>query len=295
MKNENVTFTVNGNTYVNPTDENGIATLNTSLNAGIYTLNYTVDGISETNKITFKNLVTMQILNWGTGGDITKNKAIKANLPKSDLVNKIVQAAKSGTPLLTFKGAGEGKTIFMNSGTHGNEISSQVAMLKMISKLETTPINGTVYVMPFICPKITEQNIRRYNNDDMNRVAHITGKVSNKVLNLMISLNCEAYGDFHCTQSPGVPGKDVIMGCASPTTETLDMIHEVARLSGFPTIIYEKATKPYLGAIGDHANIAGIPSITCEVVSVPGQMNAGSDVKSLKQITAYLTYNGIIN
>lgn len=97
-------------------------------------------------------------------------------------------------------------------------------------------------------------------------MAHITGKVSNKVLNLMISLKCEAYGDFHCTQYPGVPGKDVIMGCASPTAETVDMINEVASLSGFPTIIYEKATEPYLGAIQNHANIAGIPSITCEVV-----------------------------
>lgn len=169
MKNENVTFAVNGNTYESPTDENGIATLNTSLNAGIYKLNYSVDGISGTNTLTFKNPVTMQTLNWGTGGDDNKNTAIKANLPKSDLVNRVVQAAKSGTPLLTFKGAGKSKRIFMNSGTHRNEISSQVAMLKMISQLETTPMNGTIYVMPFICPKITEQNIRRYNDEDLNR------------------------------------------------------------------------------------------------------------------------------
>ena len=113
-------------------------------------------------------------------------------------------------------------------------------------------------------------------------------------MNLIVSLKCEAYSDFHCTQSPGVPGKDVIMGCASPTKNTVNLIKKVSQLSGFPTIIYEKAGNPYLGAIQDHANMKGIPSITCEVISKPSYMDKGSDVKSLKQINAYLKYNEVI-
>ena len=294
LQNGEVKFTLNGKESTTRTNNDGIATFTGKLNAGNYVIHYNADNIVGSNKIKVTNIITLETLKWGTGGDVTKNPSIKANMPKSDLITKIIQAAKSGTPLITLKGAEEGKTIFMNSGTHGNEISSQVAMLKMIEQLETTPIKGTVYIMPFICPKITELNIRRYNGDDLNRVAHISGKVSNKVLNLIVSLKCEAYSDFHCTQSPGVPGKDVIMGCASPTKNTVNLIKKVSQLSGFPTIIYEKAGNPYLGAIQDHANMKGIPSITCEVISKPGYMDKGSDVKSLKQINAYLKYNEVI-
>ena len=294
LQNGEVKFTLNGKENTTRTNNDGIATFTGKLNAGNYVIHYNADNIVGSNKIKVTNIITLETLKWGTGGDVTKNPSIKANMPKSDLINKIIQAAKSGTPLITLKGAEEGKTIFMNSGTHGNEISSQVAMLKMIEQLETTPIKGTVYIMPFICPKITELNIRRYNGEDLNRVAHISGKVSNKVLNLIVSLNCEAYSDFHCTQSPGVPGKDVIMGCASPTKNTVNLIKKVSQLSGFPTIIYEKAGNPYLGAIQDHANMKGIPSITCEVISKPGYMDKGSDIKSLKQINAYLKYNEVI-
>ena len=294
LQNGEVKFTLNGKESTTRTNNDGIATFTGKLNAGNYVIHYNADNIVGSNKIKVTNIITLETLKWGTGGDVTKNPSIKANMPKSDLITKIIQAAKSGTPLITLKGAEEGKTIFMNSGTHGNEISSQVAMLKMIAQLETTPVKGTVYIMPFICPKITELNIRRYNGDDLNRVAHISGKVSNKVLNLIVSLKCEAYSDFHCTQSPGVPGKDVIMGCASPTKNTVNLIKKVSQLSGFPTIIYEKAGNPYLGAIQDHANIKGIPSITCEVISKPGYMDKGSDVKSLKQINAYLKYNEVI-
>ena len=294
LQNGDVKFTLNGKENTTRTNNEGIATFTGKLNAGNYVIHYNADNIVGSNKIKVTNIITVETLKWGTGGDVTKNPSIKANMPKSDLITKIIQAAKSGTPLITLKGAEEGKTIFMNSGTHGNEISSQVAMLKMIAQLETTPVKGTVYIMPFICPKITELNIRRYNGDDLNRVAHISGKVSNKVLNLIVSLKCEAYSDFHCTQSPGVPGKDVIMGCASPTKNTVNLIKKVSQLSGFPTIIYEKAGNPYLGAIQDHANMKGIPSITCEVISKPGYMDKGSDVKSLKQINAYLKYNEVI-
>ena len=294
LQNGEVKFTLNGKENTTRTNNDGIAIFTGKLNAGNYVIHYNADNIVGSNKIKVTNIITLETLKWGTGGDVTKNPSIKANMPKSDLITKIIQAAKSGTPLITLKGAEEGKTIFMNSGTHGNEISSQVAMLKMIEQLETTPIKGTVYIMPFICPKITELNIRRYNGEDLNRVAHISGKVSNKVLNLIVSLNCEAYSDFHCTQSPGVPGKDVIMGCASPTKNTVNLIKKVSQLSGFPTIIYEKAGNPYLGAIQDHANMKGIPSITCEVISKPGYMDKGSDIKSLKQINAYLKYNEVI-
>ncbi|MDO5849498.1 MAG: succinylglutamate desuccinylase/aspartoacylase family protein [Methanobrevibacter sp.] len=290
--NQNVTFNVSGIEIINQTDDDGIATIGLNLTAGNYVIEYSADGITNKNTYTVKNFITLKAFKWGSKGDVTKNKVLMNNIKRTPLINQIIEAAKIGTPFLTIKG-GEGDPIFITAGTHGNELPSQVAILKLITSLETTPVTGTVYIIPFLCPKITELNIRRFNGDDLNRVAHITNKVSNRVLTVMIQLNCTYYADFHSTQSPGIPGKDVIMGCASPT-DTTDMVKSIANMSGVGTIIYKEAGDPYYGAIQDHANMAGIPSITCEVVSVPGSLDKNSDVKSLKQMNAYLKYTGMI-
>jgi len=110
----------------------------------------------------------------------------------------MVKAAKKGTPVIRFKG-GNGKTVFITAGVHGTELSSQVAAMKLIAKLKNTPINGTVYVMPFMNPKATAKNVRNYHGVNLNSKANVKGTISYKTVKLIVKFKCSAYGDFHCT------------------------------------------------------------------------------------------------
>ncbi len=110
--------------------------------------------------------------------------------------------------------------VFITAGIHGSELSSQVAVLKLISYLENNPIKGTVHIIPFIQPKATASNVRNYNNVNLNSKANVPGTISNNVVELICSLKCDTYGDFHCTQPNGDPGKDVAMGSYSPLSES---------------------------------------------------------------------------
>ena len=154
-----VKFTVNGKTYNRYTNSYGVANLALNLPAGTYTIRYSADGISGKNNYVVKNYYKITTYKWNSGADITKNKRIKSNIPNSALVKKVVKAAKSGTPVIKFKG-GNGKVVFMTAGVHGNELSSQVAAMQMIQYLEKHPIKGTVYIMPFMNPKGTAANVR---------------------------------------------------------------------------------------------------------------------------------------
>ena len=158
LENKSVTFKVNGKTYERFSDSNGMASISFKFNAGKYT-------------IKINNAYKIFIYKWKSGADVKKNKRIKKNIPNSALVRKVVKAAKKGTPLIKFVG-GKGKKVFITAGVHGNELSSQVAAMRLIKYLESHPINGTVYVMPFMNPKGTAKNVRDYNGVHLNQKAN---------------------------------------------------------------------------------------------------------------------------
>ena len=162
-----VTFKVSGKTYNRYTNVSGIAYVYLNLNAGKYAIKYNASGISGKNYYTVKNYYKITNYKWKSGANVLKNKRIKANVPKSALVRKIIKLAKSGTPVIKFKG-GKGKVVFITAGCHGNEIPSQVAAMKLIKYLETHYIKGTVYVMPFMNPKGTAANVRAFHESKGN-------------------------------------------------------------------------------------------------------------------------------
>ena len=293
MKSELVTFKVNGVYYKSYTDSKGMASLNLNLRAGTYTITYSVDGISGKSKYVVNNYYKITTYKWNSGADVTKNKKIKDNLPDSKLVSKIVDAAKSGTPVIKFKG-GNGKSVFITAGVHGNELSSQIAALELIKYLETHPIKGTVYIMPFMNPKGTAANVRDYAGVHLNKKANVKGSISYKTVSLITKFKCSAYGDFHCTRPGGSPGKDVAMGTYKPTAKSATLAKYIAKKSNVKYIIYKKAGVEYPGALEDVVSTKGIPAVTCEVITPHGTIAKGSVSKSLSMMKSFLKFSSLI-
>ena len=293
MKGQEVTFKVHGKTYSAKTNGQGIASLDLNLNAGTYTITYSADGITGKNKYKVKNYYKLTTYKWKSGADVTKNKLIKSNIPDSDLVRKVVKAAKSGTPVIKFKGGG-GKAVFITAGVHGNEISSQVAAMKLIQYLETHSIKGTVYIMPFMNPKGTAANVRDYNGVHLNKKADVKGTISYKTVKLITKFKCSAYGDFHCTRPGGKPGKDVAMGTYKPTAKSAALAKYIAKDSKVKYIIYKKAGAEYPGALEDVVSLKHIPAVTCEVITPHGKIAKGSVSKSLSMMKSLLKFNKLI-
>ena len=292
VKNQLVTFKVANKKLTNYTNANGTAGINLALDAGTYTIKYSADGISGKNSLTVKNHYKIGTYKWKTGAKVTKNRLIKDNIPNSKAVKKVVRAAKSGTPVIRFRG-GKGKTVFITSGVHGNELSSQVAAMQLIEYLETHPVKGTVYIMPFMHPKATSKNVRDY-SVKLNSNANVRGTVSYKTVRLIVKAKASGYGDFHCTRPGGKPGKDVAMGTYKPTGESAKLAKYISKKSKVENLIYEKAGVEYPGALEDVVSLKGIPAVTCEVITPHGTIAEGSVEKSLSMMKSFLKYFALI-
>ena len=288
-----VTFKVNGKTYNRYTNQSGISYIYLNLNAGKYAIKYNASGISGKNYLTVKNYYVITTYKWKSGANVLKNKRIKANVPDSALVKKIIRLAKSGTPVIKFKG-GKGKAVFITAGVHGNEIPSQVAAMKLIKYLETHYIKGTVYVMPFMNPKGTAANVRDYKGVHLNKRANKKGTISYKTVKLIKRFKCDAYGDFHATRPGGKPGKDLVFGTYKPTKKSATIAKYISKNAKVKIKIYKKAGVEYPGALEDEVNLKGIPAVTCEVISPHGKIKKGSVSKSLLMMKTLMKYNKII-
>ena len=288
-----VTFKANGKTYKVYTNASGVSSIILNYNSGKYIISYSAGNISGKNTYTVKNYYKITLYKWKSGANVLKNKRIKANVPNSTVVKKIIKLAKSGTPVIKFKG-GNGKIVFITAGCHGNEIPSQVAAMKLIKYLETHYIKGTVYVMPFMNPKGTAANVRDYKGVHLNKKANKKGTISYKTVQLIKKFKCNSYGDFHSTRPGGKPGKDIAMGSYKPTKKSATLAKYIAKHAKVKYKIYKKAGAEYPGALEDEVNLKGIPAVTCEVISPHGKIKKGSVSKSLLMMKTLLKYNKII-
>ena len=290
--NKLVIFKVNNKKYSVYSDSQGIASVNLKLNAGKFTIHYSSDEVSSDNTIIVKNSYKIIIYKWKSGANVCKNKKIKKNLPESQLVEKMVNAAKKGTPLIKFKGA-SGKKIFITAGVHGNEIPSQIAALELIKYFQNNPVRGTVYIMPFVNPKSTAKNVRNLNYN-LNDKANVKGTISYNIVKLIVKKKCVAYGDFHSTKPGGNPGKNVAMGTYKPTSESAIMAKYISKTANVKYLIYKKANTIYPGALEDIVNLNHIPAVTCEVISLHGKIASGSVSTSLLMMKALLNFKGLV-
>ncbi len=235
----------------------------------------------------------MEIIVSGTGGDVTRNSYIKNNIPSSQITSQVVSLAKSGTPMVTF-GNGTGPKVMIIAGVHGNELPAQIAAMKMINYLNGKSIKGTVYVIPFVAPSSTAQNIRLWNGKNLNSVANVAGTPTNQIINKAKVLQVNSLGDFHSTQPGGVPGKNSVFCTKSPTYESYNIAKYISSQTGSALIVYNQAGAEYPGAVEDVSNLARIPAVTSEVLSSHGVVASGSVDKSYNQMLALLRYKNII-
>lgn len=297
-----VALKLSAKTYYRTSDKNGLVSLPINLIIGKYIINSSVYDnkfyYSNTNSnniiVSSQNPYNLSVLKWGTKGNIKKNSVLMNNIPKSSLTNAIISACNNGTPLIQF-GNGSGKKVFINAGVHGHELSSQAAAFKLINNIYNSKkkINGTVYIVPVLCPKMTEQNARYFNNVNLNSVANKNGTVSNKLVNLALSLKVDVLGDFHCTRPNGDPGKNVAMGTSSPMASSATLAKYISKTTGYSSLIYKKAGEEYPGAVEDVCNLKGITSVTCEALTPHGKIASGSVGKSYNMMIALLKYYGI--
>lgn len=292
IEGESVTVKINGQTCVKYTDSKGTVSFSCNCPAGNYNVKYIVGSITGTNTYKVKNKVTLTILKWGLKGDVSKVKLIKKNMPNNAWVKKAVAATKKGIPLLKFKG-GSGKIVFMTAGVHGNELSSQVAAMKMIKYLSDNPIKGTVYIIPFVNVKAISKKVR-YTDKDFNRIAAKSGTIPNKIVKLVVKYKCDAFGDFHTTKPGGVPGKNVVMGSKGPATKSAALTNYIVKNCKVNKILYKYAGQSYPGAIADNVNKKGIPAVLCEVMLPHNTVTTKTVNLSYKTMTYLLKYNSII-
>ena len=290
IKNRLVSFHINNKDYSAYSNSKGVATISLKLNAGKYKITYSSVGVSASSTIVVKNSYSIKVFKWKTGADVCKNKKIKKNLPDSSLVRKVIKAAKKGTPLVIFKG-GNGKKVFITAGVHGNELSPQIAALKLVKYLQSNPIDGTVYIMPFVHPKATSKNVRNLNYN-LNSKANVKGTVSYKIVKLIVKYKCKAYGDFHSSKPGGDPGMNVAMGTYKPTSGSALMAMNISKMANVKYLIYAKAGEEYPGALEDVVNLKHIPAVTCEVLTPHGKIAKGSVSTSLLMMKAFLKFNG---
>jgi len=223
-----------------------------------------------------------------------KNRVIRKNLPKSKITNQVVNAAKKGTPIVKF-GNGKGPTTLIVAGVHGNELSSQVAAMRLINNLNKKKnIQGTIYIIPFVAPKATEKNQRSFNGRNLNTVANKKGSVTNNIVQFAKKNKVTTVGDFHCTRPRGNPGRNVILGTKVPTSESAKMAIGISKLTKHPYKNEYQAGISYPGALEDVLNLNGIASVTCEVKTPHGKIAGGSVTSSYRQMIGFLSYNKFI-
>lgn len=292
IANKPVTITIGKKTFTKNTASNGIATFTLTYSAGNYVIKYSVDKLTGSNKFVVKNKITLTVLKWGLKGDVSKIKLIKKNMPNNAVVKKAVEVTKKGLPLLMFKG-GPGKVVFMTAGVHGNELSSQVAAMKMIAYLSKTPIKGTIYIIPFVNVKAISKKVR-YTDKDFNRIADKSGTIPNKIVKLVVKYKCDAYGDFHTTKPGGVPGKNIVMGSKGPATKSADLTNYIAKNAKVNKKIYKYAGEVYPGAISDNVNKYGIPAVICEVVLPHNTVTTKSVTLSYNMMKYFLKFSSVI-
>jgi len=229
----------------------------------------------------------------GTGGDVTQNDELMESIPKTNLTNQIILAAKNGTTMVTF-GNGSHPRVMIIAGVHGNELPAPIAAMNLINYLNGKSIRGTVYIIPFAIPYSTSITSRYWQGQNPNSVANVPGTPTNQIVNLAKTLNVNAIGDFHSTQPGGVPGQNAILCCKNPTYESHNIASYISAQTGCALISSYQAGVDYPGALEDVCNLRGIPAVTCEVLCAHGTVASGSNGVSLNQMLAFLRYYNII-
>lgn len=243
--------------------------------------------------ISLASAAKIEIIYSGTGGDITKNKRVYNNIPKTTITRNVLAYAKKGTPMVTF-GSGKGPKVMIVAGVHGNELPASIAAMKLINYLNKRSIKGTVYVIPFVAPYSTSKSTRFWRGRNLNSVANKARTPTNKIVRLSKKLKIKALADFHSTRPGGVPGRNSILATKYPSYQSYRIASYISKKTGHALIYEYRAGVSYPGAVEDACNLVRVPAVTCEVKSRHGTVASGSVYRSYKQMLTFLKYEKVI-
>jgi uncharacterized protein len=229
----------------------------------------------------------ISIIDNSTGGDISNNTDLMENINKTPLITELLEAAKNGTPIITF-GDGSPPRVMIVAGVHGAELPPQVAATNLINNLTGKKINGTLYIIPFAIPNDTATNNRMENGTDPDRVAHVSGTPLNVIINTSLNNNVTMLGDFHSAQPNDVPGKNcIIYNPENPNS--LKLARFINNKTKSPLV----KVGNYSGVLSTVSNRNGITSVVCEVLSPHSKVESGSVELSYRYMMAFLEYAGV--
>ncbi len=234
----------------------------------------------------------IKIISKKTGGRVSENKDLMAYIPNDPIVNRLIRAARYGTPMI--KIGDLSPKIMLIAGVHGNELPPQIGALWLAEKLWGCDIKGTVYIIPFAFPEATMKNSRRFKGFDMNRSAAVSGSASNKIIKTAANLRAVSLADFHSTKPRSNPGIESVFCSKNPCPESFMIAKHITEVTLSKVICHNNAGSLYGGAIEDESNLKGTAAVTCEVVSENCEVTPGSPEKSYYQMISYLKYFGIV-
>jgi len=235
------------------------------------------------------NALEITNINPETSGLITENSELTGYIPKTDINDQIISTAKYGTPMITL-GDGSYPRVMIIAGVHGNELSPQLAALKLINDLENKDIKGTVYVIPFAIPYTTARNTRNLMGEDPSRTTECVGSPINLILAIAKQENIDYVGNFESTKLGGEPGEKSVLCLKDESYKSYEIAKYVEKDTG--STVYENAkdTKTLKNVF----NLEGIPTVTCEVVCSHGKIACESVSESYKQMMALLEFSQVI-
>ena len=200
----------------------------------------------------FENLEMGYICDF-SGGYISRNKQLFGNMELNKLNQFVLGKSVFGTPI--FRMGGGDKKLLILSGIHGNELSPQLANLKLMGEMVGMDLSVSLYFIPFASPKSSMMNERTFNSMDLNRSAHINNSLSNLILKSVLDLGIDFVGDFHSTALNSNPGFESVFSSKSPSPESFLLANYIARSVGCDVISYDFAGSSYKGAVEDVCNL----------------------------------------
>ena len=230
---------------------------------------------------------TISILDSSVGGDVKANPEISQNIPQTDLSNQIFEMTKQGSVVLKF-GNGNGPTLLISTGIHGNEEEANIAVMKYLEYIKDMDINGTLYVIPFDIPLDTALNSREYKGTDPNRMANVAGTPGWNIVQFALSKGVDYILDVH--SGSGVYSTGLINFNSAPTSQESSWINYIVD----QTDCYTSSSDDSINMLRNYAHSKGINTLTFEVErdSIPTMQAAETEFKMILAACGYLGFPG---
>lgn len=217
------------------------------------------------------------------------NHGFRKNIELMECISK----TREGSIVFT---TGKGRyNLMLVGGVHGNELSSQVALLKLMDALinEKYKVKCRLHIVPFLIPISTMLNSREYDCLDMNRNAHVGG-ITKKVVDYAVDNDITALCDCHTTDPNNKPGFASVFCSARPLIQSVRIAKQICADTSSKILPISQAGSVLSGAVEDECNLRGIPAVTCEAVEKSGQITEAGVDFSYAHVLSFLNYFGVI-